>query len=142
MKIAQYHGPRGKKVLLAPLRLDDDEAIALRKIGVAAAYLDILVHRRIWNWHAIDYSTMQYVMFLVMRDIRGRSLPELITLLRKRLDAETETFASNDRFRLHGMNGRQIHRVLARMTDYVETGSGQVPAAGSSNTVLALTRQP
>ena len=36
-----------------------------------------------------------------------------------------ETFASNDRFRLHGMNGRQIHRLLARMTDYVETRSGQ-----------------
>jgi hypothetical protein len=36
-----------------------------------------------------------------------------------------DTFASNDRFRLHGMNGRQIHRLLARMTDYVETQSGQ-----------------
>jgi hypothetical protein len=29
------------------------------------------------------------------------------------------------RFRLHGTNGRQIHRVLARMTDFVETQSGQ-----------------
>jgi len=36
-----------------------------------------------------------------------------------------ETFASNDRFYLHGMNGRQIHRLLARMTDYVETQSGR-----------------
>ena len=105
--------------------MDDDEATALRKIRVVAAYLDILIHRRIWNWRAIDYSTMQYAMFLVMRDIRGKSAAELATLLRERLDAETETFASNDRFRLHGMNGRQIHRLLARMTDYVETRSGQ-----------------
>jgi hypothetical protein len=54
-----------------------------------------------------------------------RSAIELAIMLRERLDAEPETFASNDRFRLHGMNGRQIHRLLARMTDYVETRSGQ-----------------
>jgi len=60
-----------------------------------------------------------------MRDIRGKTAPELATALRERLDAETETFASNDSFRLHGANGRQIHRLLARMTDYVETRSLQ-----------------
>jgi hypothetical protein len=100
----------------------------LRKVRVAAAYLDILIHRRIWNWRAIDYSTMQYAMFLVMNEIRGKGIAELAVLLRDRLDAETETFASNsrnDRFGLHGMNGPQIHRLLARMTDYVETHSGQ-----------------
>lgn len=112
--------------LLAPLRVGDDEETAVRKIRVVAAYLDILIHRRIWNWRATDYSTMQYAMFLVMRDIRGKSPADLALLLRERLDAETDTtFASNDRFHLHGMNGRQIHRLLARMTDYVETRSGQ-----------------
>ncbi|MCH7810855.1 MAG: HNH endonuclease, partial [Chloroflexi bacterium] len=78
---------------------------------------------RIWNWRAIDYSTMQYAMFLVMRDIRGKNTSELAAMLRDRLDAEAETFGSNDRFRLHGGNGRQIHRLLARMTDYLETSS-------------------
>jgi hypothetical protein len=121
---AQHNFTLQYPVLLAPLRVEDDEAEALRKLRVVAAYLDILIHRRIWNGRAIDYSTMQYAMFLVMRDIRGKSAPELAALLRQRLDAESETFASNDRFRLHGMNGRQIHRLLARMTDYVETRSG------------------
>jgi len=121
---AQHNFTLQYPVLLAPLRVEDDETAALRKLRVVAAYLDILIHRRIWNWRAIDYSTMQYAMFLVMRDIRGKSAPELAALLRQRLDAETETFTSNDRFRLHGMNGRQIHRLLARMTDYVETRSG------------------
>jgi hypothetical protein len=35
------------------------------KVRTTAAFLDILIHRRIWNWHAIDYSTMQYAMFVV-----------------------------------------------------------------------------
>lgn len=122
---AQHNFTLQYPVLLAPLRIDDSEATTLRKLRVAAAYLDILIYRRIWNWRAIDYSTMQYAMFLVMRDIRGKSVTDLVTLLRKNLDGEAETtFASNDRFYLHGMNGRQIHRLLARMTDYVETQSG------------------
>ena len=121
---AQHNFTLQYAVLLTPLRVEDDEASALRKIRVVAAYLDVLIHRRIWNWRSIDYSTMQYAMFLVMRDIRGKDAAELATLLRQRLDAEDETFTSNDRFRLHGMNGRQIHRLLARLTDYVETRSG------------------
>jgi hypothetical protein len=112
-------------VLLAPVQVDDDEATALAKIRVVASYIDILINRRIWNWRAIDYSTMQYAMFVTMRDIRRLAVPELAELLRRRLAAETETFASNDHFWLHGMNGRPIHRLLARMTEYLERRSGQ-----------------
>jgi len=111
-------------VLLSPLQVTDPEEIIMRKLRVTAAYLDILIHRRIWNLHAIDYSTMQYAMFLVMREIRGKSPEELAVSLRSRLDAESETFATNEGFRLHGMNGRQIHRLLARMTDFIEARSG------------------
>ena len=112
-------------VLLSPLRRDDTKQDILRKLRVVSAYLDIMITRRVWNWRAIDYSSMQYAMFIVMRDIRGKVVPELVELLNKRLAEETETFAANDRFRLHGTNGRQIHRLLARLTDYLETRSGQ-----------------
>ena len=112
-------------VLLASLRREDREQEILRKLRIVSAYLDILITRRIWNWRAIGYSTMQYAMFLVMRDIRGADAPTLVELLGKRLAAEDEIFASNERFQLHGTNGRQIQRLLARMTDYVETGSGR-----------------
>jgi uncharacterized protein with ParB-like and HNH nuclease domain len=111
-------------LLLAPLLFSDPEPQILRKVRVTAAFIDILVARRIWNWRAIDYSTMQYAMFLVMRDIRGKKPHELVDIFRTRLADEEETFATNERFRLHGMNGRQIHHILARMTDYVETSSG------------------
>jgi hypothetical protein len=111
-------------VVLAPLRPEDSEKELLRKIRVVAAYLDILIARRIWNFRAIDYSTMQYAMFIIMKEIRGLSASEAGNLLTKKLKQEEETFSSNDRFRLHGMNRRQIQRLLARITDFVETSSG------------------
>jgi hypothetical protein len=130
---AQHNFTLQFPVLLAPLRLEDHEMTALRKIRIAAAYLDILINRRIWNWRAIDYSTMQYTMFSTARDIRGKSAGELAAMLSERLDAETETFVPNDRndhFGLHAMTGPQIHRLLARMTDYVETRSSQASRYG------------
>ncbi len=113
-------------VLMASLNRDDTEQEIQRKLRVVSAYLDILVARRVWNWRAINYSTMQYAMFLVMRDIRGKSVAELVPLLNKRLESESDTFfAFNDRFRLHGTNGRQIHRLLARLTDHLGIQSGR-----------------
>lgn len=112
-------------VLLAPLRRGDSEDQILRKLRIVSSYLDILITRRIWNWKATSYSALQYNMFqLVILKIRGKSVAELAAILTERLEAEEETFASNDRFRLHGMNGKQIHRLLARMTDFIETRSG------------------
>jgi hypothetical protein len=112
-------------VLLAPLNKKDKENTILKKLRIVAMYLDILITRRIWNWKATDYSTMQYAMFLTILAIRGKSVNELTSILVERLNSDEHTFGNNERFELHGRNGSQIHRLLARMTDYVETRSGQ-----------------
>lgn len=110
-------------LLLAPLKKEDSDVMILTKLQIVGTFIDILITRRIWNSRAIDYSTMQYAMFLIMRDIRGKSPTELVTILKHSLDQEQETFSSNDRFRLHGGNGKQIHNLLCRMTEFVEVGS-------------------
>lgn len=121
---AQHKFTLQYSALLAPLLPDDPESEILRKLRAVSAFIDILITRRIWNWRSIDYSTMQYAMFTVIRDIRGKTAREVATILTDRLAADEETFAKHERFALHGMNGRAIHRLLARMTDYVETRSG------------------
>ncbi|MBE0702272.1 MAG: HNH endonuclease, partial [Afipia sp.] len=113
-------------LLLAPVRVSDPEPVVLRKLQIVSDFIDILIARRIWNFRAIDYSTMQYAMFLVMKEIRGLGVEELAAALTERLHGiEDEAPAFSENFYLHGTNGKQIHRLLARMTDYVETRSGQ-----------------
>lgn len=111
-------------LLLAPLRPDDSEEVVKRKVGLVAHYLDILLAWRLWNFRSIAYSTMQYAMFIVMRDIRGLAPDALTTKLHASLMQEKETFATNDRLRMHQQNRYALHRILARLTDYVETESG------------------
>lgn len=112
-------------VLLASLRQDDGEGEILRKLRVVSGYLDILIARRIWNWKSTSYSAMQYGVFQrVIREVRGAAAADLAAILQSRLDEE-EFFSANDRFSLHSRNGPQIHRLLARMTDFVEIQSGR-----------------
>ena len=122
---AQYNFTLQYPVLLAPLKIDDNDIDCHKKLKIVSIYLDILINRRIWNWHSIDYSTMQYTMFTLIREIRGKNPHELAELLFDRLSSDKETFKSNERFYLHGMNGRLIHLLLARLTEYVEIKSGR-----------------
>ena len=113
-------------VLLAPLVRSDSEEKIHCKLRIVAAYLEILIARRIWNFKSTSYSVMHYNMFQsVILKIRGKSIAALADILTELLEAEEETFASNERFHLHGQNGRQIHWLLARMTDFVETRAGR-----------------
>jgi len=111
-------------VLLAALECHEAECVILQKLRIVSTYLDILIARRIWNFRSISYSTMRHAMFTTMREIRGKDARNLADLLMERLESEKEIFATNDRFHLHGTNRPQIHRLLARLTDYVETSSG------------------
>ena len=110
-------------ILLSPLNVKDTEEKALQKIRIGATYLDILIHRRIWNFQDISQRTMVDRMFPVIPAIRGKEVSELSDILYTRLEAETSPFANNSLFHLHGGNRRKIFLILARMTDYVRIQS-------------------
>ena len=117
-------------VLLAPLRTNDSDDVICKKIRIAAQFIEILLTWRIWNFRSIAYSTMQYAMFLVMRDIRGLELNELARTLHGKLINEQENFDRNSHyheqeigFYLHQQNRKFIHQILARITDFIEVQS-------------------
>jgi len=112
-------------LLLAPLRPGDSESTIKIKISLVAQFVDIWLTRRIWNSKSIAYSTMRNAMFLVMKDIRGQDPQPLVSRLHDRLCRQQEQFHSNFKLKVHQQNRAYLHRVLARMTDYVETASGQ-----------------
>jgi len=122
---AQYGFTLQYLLLLAPLNPDDSDAVVRHKLSLTSHFIDILLAWRLWNSRSIAYSTMQYAMFIVMRDTRGLAPEPLAQKLRDILGKENETFASNERLRVHQQNRYTLHRLLARLTEFVETQSGQ-----------------
>ena len=119
-------------LMLSPLRLGDDEETVKRKMRLVATFIEIVLARRMWNFRAIDYSTMQYRAFLIMKRIRGMDTEQLRDDLAKQLSREEIggddyiDFNTEKAFRLHGTNGPQVHRLLARLSEFIEVKSKYV----------------
>ena len=113
----------------APLRTSDDWKTVKRKMRLVATFIEIMLARRLWNFKAISHSTMQYRAFLIMKGIRGMEVEQLREDLIRRLSREGSErdeyvdFYTQKSFQLHGTNGPQVHRLLARMTEFVEAKS-------------------
>ncbi|MFZ0151469.1 MAG: DUF262 domain-containing protein [Xanthobacteraceae bacterium] len=111
-------------LMLSSINPSDPEEVGWCKANVVASFVDILIARRLWNGRSIDYNTMQYAMFLALKEIRGHSAIEVATLLKRRLDADAPPFAENTRFGLWQSNKKTIRRFLARITSWLETQVG------------------
>jgi len=129
LRFARYNADLGftlqDQLLLAPLRVDDNQETIDHKLEIVGRFTDILLAWRIWNFHATAYSTMQYAIFTIMRDIRGLAPDDLAKALRDYLLKVDETFDDNDGLYVHQQNRGQLHKVLARITDHITVGSGQ-----------------
>jgi uncharacterized protein with ParB-like and HNH nuclease domain len=128
LRFVRYNADLGftlqDQILLASLKVDDDQPTIDRKLEVVGRFTDIFLARRIWNLRSTAYSTMKHPMFNVMRDIRGLGVQELAETLSEQLRAINETFDSNDHLYVHQQNRSQLHKILARITDYITVASG------------------
>jgi uncharacterized protein with ParB-like and HNH nuclease domain len=114
-------------LLLSALSMNDSDDGIRTKLRLIAKYADIFLARRLCNSRNIDYSTLQYYIFTVVRDIRGKSLQTMAEVLKARLDQQEEKLDGFERFYLNKWSHKAIKRILARMIDFVEVGSGGQP---------------
>ena len=120
-------------VLLAALEPTDDDETVRRKIAATATYLDIWLMRRTVNYVRVGYSSTSYAMWLLCRDIRRKSLAELVSLLADKLAADDVTFHGHaqkgrggiDKLALNQFSRRYIFHLLARITAFTDAGSGR-----------------
>lgn len=102
---------------------DSDQTIRL-KIRLVAKYADIFLARRYCNFRNTDYNTLQYNVFTVVRDIRRKEPADIAALLNKRLAEQEESLSGFETLYLNQWSHRPIKRLLARMADFIEVGSG------------------
>jgi uncharacterized protein with ParB-like and HNH nuclease domain len=111
-------------LMLAPLRSGDDLETANRKIRLVAGYLDIFIIRRAVNFRTLDYSSIVYTMFNLMKEIRELNVPSLVEVLKARVAMMEESFEGMSRFYINLWSKRYIQHILARVTRHIEEQSG------------------
>ena len=113
---------------LAPLVAGESDDLCKRKLRVVGTAIDCILNRRIWNFQSIGQTAMRVRMFqqLVLK-IRQLDIDPLVDTLCRLLDGgefELRAFKGTD-FRLHGNNGPNVFRILARLTHHVEANSNR-----------------
>ncbi len=110
-------------ILLASLKCDDQEEEYNRKLRVVSAYLDIMIHRRIGNRKDIAERSMRELIFKLILEIRNKNACQIAELLTNKLKDDRIESTIEKNFVLHGMNRKKVHRILARITDFIERKS-------------------
>lgn len=123
-------------MFLAALDRGEPQVVVDQKAWLVAKFLDILLARRATNYLSLTFSALNYTMFAVMKEMRGKSVPELADLLYRRLaeqDCDFSGARNGDRkgirqFSLNQWSKRYIKVLLARMTSWIEEQSGLSPS--------------
>lgn len=95
-------------------------------------FLDILLARRAVNYLSMTFGAMSYAVFLILRDVRGKDLAELVSILSTKLGEQGCDFDGTSDQKRNGFAGfglnqwsmRYIKVLLARMTAHLEAASG------------------
>ncbi|MEU8238525.1 DUF262 domain-containing protein [Actinoplanes missouriensis] len=112
--------------LLAVLTPEDTDAQFREKAGLVAAFLDLIYVQQVVTNRDERPSAKQPEFLDLLSDLRAcRDIDELKKLLGTRAAALDTSFAAIRQYGLRPDNRAQVRYVLARMTAFVEAGSGR-----------------
>lgn len=114
-------------LLLAAIQPSDSPEVIRLKFRLVAKYSDIFLTRRLCNFTKIDYNTLQYNVFTVVRAIRGKDAGDIAEVLKKRLAEQPESLDGFSSLYLNQWSHKPIKRMLARLIDFIEVGCGGKP---------------
>jgi uncharacterized protein with ParB-like and HNH nuclease domain len=112
------------QVILAAIDPEDEDETIKQKIQLVSRYLDQYIARRVFNFKTVDYSSIKNAIFNLSKSLRRKKVTELAGLLQNELDTMEFTLDGIDGFYLNQFTGRYMLHVLARITYFVEHGSG------------------
>jgi hypothetical protein len=111
-------------LMLAPLKSTDSAEVTRQKINAVAGYLETFAVRRSINFRNFSASSIRYTMFTLVKELRGKNLQSLQSLLKAKLSEMPETFDGVAKFQMHGMNRPFVKFLLARITGFIEQQAG------------------
>lgn len=111
-------------LMLAPLDPADTLDVVDAKIDLVARYIETFVVRRSINFRKFAASSIRYTMYSLVKEIRGKDVSALRTLLAAKIKELDFSWKAFEHFQMHGQNKRFVKYLLSRITAYIEQGAG------------------
>ena len=111
-------------LMLASLKPTDSPAVTRQKINEVARFMETFAVRRSINFRKFGASSIRYTMYSLVKELRGKDLESLRSLLKAKLAEMPEKWDGVAEFRLHGMNRTFVKFLLSRITGFIDQQSG------------------
>ncbi|MCY3786610.1 MAG: DUF262 domain-containing protein [bacterium] len=111
-------------LILAGVRVDDDNDTFREKAALIAGALEIFIARRMANYRNFGYSTVNYTIFNLMKQLRDQPIETLKQVLANWLENEEERLDGIGTFGMTQRNRKHIHYLLARITAWLDSELG------------------
>ena len=112
-------------LLFAPIQKDDTTEVIDQKLNMVARYVETFVVSRLINFKSVSQSGIRYTMYVLVKEIRNKTVSELGEILKSKIEDFDYTLESGiSNFRLHGMNYKFVKYLLCRITGYFEQQVG------------------
>ena len=126
-------------LMLAPLKSTDSPDVTRQKINEVARYIETFAVRRSVNFRTFSASSIRYTMYMLVKELRGKELDSLRTMLQAKLDGMEESWDGLAKFKMHGQNHWFVKFLLSRITGFIEQKSG-IPTSFSTYFVSTGTK--
>lgn len=112
------------QMILAAIDPTDTQDIIDKKIKLVSCFIDQFIALRVFNFKTVSYSAIRYTAFNITKQIRRKSLNELIEIFKNYVSDMDYKIDGIDNFYLNQFTGRYMLHILARITYYIESNSG------------------
>jgi uncharacterized protein with ParB-like and HNH nuclease domain len=110
------------QAIMSAVDIHDSSDDINRKINIVSCFFDMYIMFRIVNYNSVTYSSTLYRAFNITKDIRNKSVGDILQYTRKYLEEKVmnETNLEGIRhFRLNQFSKRYIFHMLARFISYI-----------------------
>lgn len=111
-------------LMLAPLKSTDSSDVTRQKINEVARFMETFAVRRSVNFKNFGASSIRYTMYTLVKELRGKDIESLRTILQNKLNEMEQTWDGVAEFAMHGMNRQFVKFLLSRITGFIERRSG------------------
>ena len=112
------------QLILASICVDDTKEIIDKKIKLISCFIDQYISKRVFNFKTVNYSSVRYTMFNITKDVRRKSLDELVEILKSKINSMEQSLEAIDNFYLNQFTARYMLHIISRMTFYLESNIG------------------
>lgn len=111
-------------LIMSAISKDDTQEIIDKKIRVVSYFVDMFATIRVFNFKKVNFNTVKFTVFRIMKTIRSKDISEIAVLLYHEIKNMSINIEGIKALKINQFTVRYLLHVLARITSFINEKMG------------------